>query len=218
MTLDVKICGLKTREALDAAITRGASHVGFVHFEKSPRHLTLAPMAELAEIARGRAEIVVVTVDPDDHLVDQIRSQIRPDWLQLHGKESAERVAANKQASGLKAMKALAVSTYDDLLPVETYRSVADALLLDSKRPKGSVLPGGNGLAFDWQILAALDPAIGFMLSGGLNAENVSDALRIARPAGLDVSSGVESAPGVKDIGRIHAFFDALERSIERAA
>ncbi|MCK5931166.1 MAG: phosphoribosylanthranilate isomerase [Fulvimarina manganoxydans] len=218
MTLDVKICGLKSREALDAAILRGASHVGFVHFERSPRHLALGAMAELAEIARGRAQIVIVTVDPGDDLVDKIRREVRPDWLQLHGKESLERVAAIKGRSGLKVMKALTVSTYDDLLPVDAYRPAADALLLDSKRPKGSVLPGGNGLTFDWQILAALDPAIGFMLSGGLNAENVSDALRIARPAGLDVSSGVESAPGVKDIGRIHAFFDALERSLERAA
>jgi phosphoribosylanthranilate isomerase len=213
LTLDVKICGLSTAETLEAAIAAGASHVGFVHFPPSPRHLGLAEMAALRARVGGRARVVVVLVDPDDALLDRLAAEVRPDWLQLHGREAPERVAAAKARTGLPVMKALSVSAPEDLAALDRYRGVADRLLLDSKRPKGSVLPGGNGVSFDWRILADLDPGLDVMLSGGLHAGNVGEALRVARPQGLDASSGLESAPGVKDPARIRAFFDALARA-----
>ena len=210
--MDIKICGLSTPETVNAALARGASHVGFVHFDKSPRHLDLAAMAELVRLVDGRAETVIVTVDPDDALVDRFADEVRPDWLQLHGAETPGRVRDIKARSGLKVMKALPVATAEDLGAIAAYDGIADRMLLDSRRPKGSVLPGGNGVSFDWTLLAALDPELRYMLSGGIDAGNVAEAVRIARPAGIDVSSGVESAPGVKDPARIHSFFDALDR------
>ncbi|HEX2019909.1 MAG TPA: phosphoribosylanthranilate isomerase [Aurantimonas sp.] len=210
--MDIKICGLSTPETVDAALERGASHVGFVSFEKSPRHLDLEAMARLVRLVDGRAATVIVTVDPDDALVDRFAETVRPDWLQLHGAETPERVRDIKARSGLKVMKALPVAAAEDLGAIAAHEGVADRILLDSRRPKGSVLPGGNGVAFDWTLLKGLDPRLGYMLSGGIDAGNVADAVRIARPAGIDVSSGVESAPGVKDPARIHSFFDALER------
>ena len=221
---DVKICGLKTPEAIEAALARGASHVGFVHFPKSPRHLEIEAMAALRDLVASRAETVIVTVDPDDALIDRFLGEVRPDWLQLHGRETPERVAEIKSRvfkDGVRIMKALPVAEAGDLAAVAPYQGIADRILLDSRRPKGSHLPGGNGVAFDWTLLSphmsGLDPALPIMLSGGLDAANVGYALRIARPAGLDISSGVESAPGVKDIGRIHQFFDALDRFGEPA-
>ncbi len=213
MTLDVKICGLSTAETLEAAIAAGASHVGFVHFAPSPRHVELPAMRILRERAAGRAKVVVVLVDPDDALLDRLVAEVRPDWLQLHGKEAPERVAAAKARTGLPVMKALSVSAPEDLSALQAHRGVADRLLLDSKRPKGSVLPGGNGVSFDWRILSDLDPGLDYVLSGGLHAGNVAEAFRIARPRGLDASSGLESAPGVKDPARIRTFFDALARA-----
>ncbi|MBO0903927.1 phosphoribosylanthranilate isomerase [Jiella sonneratiae] len=212
MKPDVKICGLSTPETLDAALSRGASHVGFVHFAKSPRHLDVEPMAALVRRVAGRAETVIVTVDPDDDLIARFAGEVRPDWLQLHGRETPERVAEVKARTGLKVMKALPVAEAADLEAIAAYRGVADRILLDSKRPKGSDLPGGNGVSFDWRLLAVLDPGLAYMLSGGIDADNVAEALRVARPAGIDVSSGVESAPGVKDVRRIDTFFDALDR------
>ncbi|MEF2550744.1 phosphoribosylanthranilate isomerase [Aurantimonas sp. A2-1-M11] len=218
---DVKICGLSTPETMAAALERGASHVGFVHFAKSPRHLDIAPMAVLVRQVAGRAETVVVTVDPDDALIERFAREVKPDWLQLHGRETPERVRDIKARTGLKVMKALPVATAADLAAVAPYLGVADRILLDSKRPKGSDLPGGNGVSFDWTLLSAaeagLDPQMGYMLSGGIDADNVADALAIADPSGIDVSSGVESAPGIKDVGRMHRFFDALDRLGEPA-
>lgn len=212
MASDVKICGLSTADTLEAALERGATHLGFVFFDKSPRHLKIEPMAELVARTDRRAETVIVTVDPDDALIERFAGKVKPDWLQLHGHETPERVAEVKRRSGLKVLKALPVASARDLDAVDAYRGVADRILLDSKRPEGSALPGGNGVAFDWSLLARLDPDLRAMLSGGLNADNVAEAVAIARPGGLDVSSGVESGPGVKDIARIHKFFDALER------
>lgn len=221
---DIKICGLSTPEAIGAAIARGASHVGFVHYPKSPRHLAIEAMAGLRDLVGKRAETVIVTVDPNDALVERFAAEVRPDWLQLHGKETPERLAAIRARvapQGIRVMKALPIAEAADLDAVALYSDIADRILLDSRRPKASHLPGGNGVAFDWTLLApqtsGLDPALPIMLSGGLDAANVGYALRIARPAGLDVSSGVESAPGVKDIGRIHQFFDALDRFREPA-
>jgi len=210
MTLDTKICGLKTRAAVDAALAGGASHIGFIFFEKSPRHVAPVEAGRLRETARGRAQAVAVTVDADDAALDAIVSEMSPDIIQLHGKETPERVAEVKARYGLPVIKAFAVSTPGDLARIEPYRGVADRFLFDAKPPKGSDLPGGNGVSFDWSLLAALDRDVDYMLSGGLNAANIGDALRQVNPPGIDISSGVESAPGVKDAALIDEFFAAV--------
>ncbi|MBL0934639.1 MAG: phosphoribosylanthranilate isomerase [Rhizobiaceae bacterium] len=211
MTLDIKICGLKTDAAVDAALAGGASHVGFIFFEKSPRHVSLDEAARLAGRASGQAKSVAVTVDADDAMLDAIVSAISPDMLQLHGRETPARVAEVKARYGLQVIKAFSVKDAADLDAVAPYRGIADGFLFDAKPPKGSDLPGGNGVSFDWWLLAALDPGLDYMLSGGLNAGNIADALRQANPPGIDISSGVESAPGVKDPALIAKFFEAVE-------
>lgn len=220
--MDIKTCGLNSEAAIEAALSRGASHVGFVFFEKSPRHLPLEEMARLRRAVGARALVTIVLVDPDDALLTTLAEKVRPDWLQLHGSETPERVAAIRRLAGLPVMKAISVGGPEDLARIGDYRAVADRILLDAKRPKGSELPGGNGVAFDWAILEALDPGLDYMLSGGLDAGNVAEAVRRVRPGGIDVSSGIESAPGVKDAGLIHRFFDrveaALETSVRRAS
>lgn len=210
MALDIKICGLKTAEAVDAALDGGASHLGFNFFSKSPRYIAPEEAGDLRLAARGRAEAVAIIVDADNALLDEIVMAMAPDMLQLHGRETPDRVAAVRERYSLPVMKALAVSEAADLDRAKLYADVADRLLFDAKPPKGSELPGGNGIAFDWQLLAALDADIDYMLSGGLNAANIGDALRLANPPGIDISSGVESAPGVKDAGLIESFFRAV--------
>jgi len=210
MALDIKICGLKTQEALEAALRGGASHVGFIFFPKSPRNLAPAEAAGLARAARGRAKAVAVTVDATDDFLDAVVAEVEPDILQLHGGESPQRLAAVKARYGLPVMKALSVSEADDLAKAAPFLGLADRFLFDAKPPKGALLPGGNGVSFDWTLLAGLDPRIDYLLSGGLDSHNVSEAVRIARPPGLDVSSGVESAPGVKDSRLIAAFLAAV--------
>lgn len=210
MPLDIKICGLSTPETIAAALDGGASHVGFIFFPKSPRNVTPQQAAGLRQAANGRAKAVAVTVDATNESLDAIVSAMRPDMLQLHGKETPERVAQVRERFNLPVMKALSVSEPTDLLPIQGFVGVADRLLLDAKAPRGSELPGGNGVSFDWRLLAALDPGLDYMLSGGLNPGNVAEAIRIAHPPGLDVSSGVESAPGIKDIALIEAFFEAV--------
>jgi phosphoribosylanthranilate isomerase len=210
MTLDIKICGLKTDAAMVAALAGGASHVGFIFFPKSPRYVEPAEAGRLREAARGKALAVAVTVDADDAFLDEIVAEVRPDMMQLHGTETPDRVAEIKARYGLPVMKALSVSEAADLERIEPYIGVADCFLFDAKPPKGSQLPGGNGVAFDWRILAGLDAGVEYMLSGGLNAANIGDALRLANPPGIDVSSGVESAPGVKDPALIEQFFRAV--------
>ena len=210
MQLDVKICGLKTADALAAALAGGASHVGFIFFPKSPRNVSPEEAGRLRQAAAGRAKAVAVTVDADDAFLDRIVAAMAPDMLQLHGSETPERVAAVRARYGLPVMKALAISEAADLAAVAPFRGVADRFLFDAKPPKGAVLPGGNGVAFDWRFLAELDRGVDYMLSGGLDAANVGDALRLANPPGIDVSSGVESAPGVKDTALIAEFLDAV--------
>ena len=210
MSLDIKICGLRTLDALDAALANGASHVGFIFFPKSPRHLEPQAAGVLREAARGKAKAVAVTVDADDARLDTIVKEMAPDMLQLHGRESPERVAAVKARYGLPVMKAISVGEAADLDKIAPYRGIADRFLLDAKPPKGSELPGGNGVSFDWKLLAGLDRDIDYMLSGGLNAANIGDALALANPPGIDVSSGVARAPGVKDAGLIDSFFKAV--------
>jgi phosphoribosylanthranilate isomerase len=198
MTFMTKICGLSTPETVDAALAGRASHLGFIFFDKSPRHVTARHAAQLRSRAQGRALCVAVTVDADDAMLAEIVSTMRPDVLQLHGKEDPARVAAVKCRFKLPVMKALSV------------RDVADRLLFDAKAPEGSELPGGNGVTFDWRLLAALDGDVDYMLSGGLNAGNIAEALRLTHAPGIDVSSGVESTPGVKDVGLIAEFFAAV--------
>lgn len=211
MVLDIKICGLKSAETLAAALDGGASHVGFIFFSKSPRYVAPEQAGDLRLAARGQAEAVAVTVDADNAFLDEIVMAMSPDWLQLHGRETPERVAAVRDRYSLPVMKALPVSEAADLDRVKPYVGVADRFLFDARPPKDSALPGGNGLAFDWRLLAALDADIDYMLSGGLNAANIGEALRLANPPGIDISSGVESAPGVKDTGLITGFFRAVQ-------
>ena len=216
--MDIKICGLKTGEAIDAALDGGASHVGFIFFPKSPRNVDPAEAGRLREAARGKAKAVAVTVDAGDAALDAIVEAMSPDMLQLHGHESPARVAEIRNRYGLPVMKALAIREAADLQAVKPYLGVADRFLLDAKPPAGSELPGGNGVSFDWSLLAGLDANVDYMLSGGLNAENIGEALRVANPPGLDVSSGVESAPGVKDERLIAEFFRAVRSGHDRSA
>ncbi|RWF23882.1 MAG: phosphoribosylanthranilate isomerase, partial [Mesorhizobium sp.] len=169
-----------------------------------------AEAGRLRQAAIGKAMAVAVIVDADDGFLDEIVAQVRPDMLQLHGAETPERVAEIKARYGLPVMKALSVGEAADIERTKPYIGVADRFLFDAKPPRGSQLPGGNGIAFDWRILAGLDAGVDYMLSGGLNAANIGDALRLANPPGIDVSSGVESAPGVKDPALIEQFFRAV--------
>jgi phosphoribosylanthranilate isomerase len=210
MTFMTKICGLSTPETVDAALAGRASHLGFIFFDKSPRHVTARHAAQLRSRAQGRALCVAVTVDADDAMLAEIVSTMRPDVLQLHGKEDPARVAAVKCRFKLPVMKALSVRDAADIARAMAYRGVADRLLFDAKAPEGSELPGGNGVTFDWRLLAALDGDVDYMLSGGLNAGNIAEALRLTHAPGIDVSSGVESTPGVKDVGLIAEFFAAV--------
>ncbi len=216
MSIDIKICGLSTIETLDVALDAGADMVGVVFFPRSPRNVDLATAATLADHARGRAKIVALTVDADDALLDAIVSQVRPDILQLHGKETPLRVAAIRARLDLPVMKAIGIASRADLAQIPAYAEVADMLLLDAKAPKDGPLPGGNGVPFDWNLLAGLDLAKPFMLSGGLDPDNVARALRLTHVPGVDVSSGVESAPGVKDPARIVAFIQAARTASQQ--
>lgn len=218
MAFDIKICGLKTEPALEAALAGGASHVGFIFFEKSPRNITPADAGRLRQRAAGHASAVAVTVDADDATLDQIVASMAPDMLQLHGRETPGRAAELKTRYRLPVMKAFAIREAADLAAIAPYRGIADRFLFDAKPPAGSQLPGGNGVSFDWRLLAGLDAEVDYMLSGGLNAANVGDAIRFANPPGIDISSGVESAPGVKDVALIEDFFQAVRAASESRA
>jgi phosphoribosylanthranilate isomerase len=209
MTTLVKICGLSTPETLDVALDAGADAVGFVFFPHSPRNISLDQARVLGSRVEGRARKVANTVDADDALLASIIEPLKPDVLQLHGNETPERVAAVRESFGVPVMKALPIETQGDLLPIGSYTRVADQLLFDARPPRDATRPGGFGKPFDWHLLENLDLSIPFMLSGGLSADNVAEALRITRAPGLDVSSGVESAPGVKDPEKIRAFIRA---------
>jgi phosphoribosylanthranilate isomerase len=211
----VKICGLSTPETLEAALAAGADMIGLNFHPKSPRFVTREQARALAAIARGRAEIVALIVDFDVAAANELVADIGPDWLQLHGRETPEQVAEIRAATGMRIVKAIGVADSADLAAIPPHAAVADCILLDAKPPKGAAYPGGHGKPFDWTVLAELDPGLPFMLSGGLDPENVADAIRIARPLGVDVSSGVETAPGVKNIGRIRDFIAAARRAAE---
>jgi phosphoribosylanthranilate isomerase len=215
MTLLVKICGLSTRETLDAALEAGADMVGFVFFPPSPRHLSLDTARVLAGQAKQRATKVALTVDADDRTLEGIVEALAPDILQLHGHETPARVVEIKRKFGREVMKVLPVERASDLAALPDYAVVADRILFDARPPKGATRPGGLGAVFDWQLLKNLDLKLPFMVSGGLHAGNVAEAVRATRAGGVDVSSGVERAPGVKDVEMIRAFIRAARASEE---
>jgi phosphoribosylanthranilate isomerase len=209
MRTRVKICGLRERADIAAAVAWGAAYVGFVFFPPSPRFLTADAAAALAaEVPPGVAKVALV-VDADDATLDAIVAAVPLDMIQLHGREPPARVAEVRARHGLPVMKAVGVADAGDLVPVAAYEAVADQILVDAKPPKGSVLPGGNGLAFDWRLIAGRRWARPWMLAGGLTPANLAEALRLTGARQVDVSSGVESAPGVKDQGLIRAFLEA---------
>jgi phosphoribosylanthranilate isomerase len=209
MSLSVKICGLSTRETLDAALQAGADMVGFVFFPASPRHISLETARDLGRQAKGRAAKVALTVDADDATLANIVEVLQPDLLQLHGNETVARLRDIKQTFGLQVMKAIAVETAADLAPLPGYAAIADRVLFDARAPKEATRPGGLGAVFDWHLLENLDLKLPFMVSGGLNAANVVEAVRVTRAGGVDVSSGVEHTPGFKDPEMIRAFIHA---------
>lgn len=209
MPVEVKICGITDEEAMDAAIEGGADYVGLVFFAKSPRNVTPDRAAELVEFAPGDVTKVGLFVDPDDATLDSVLTRVRLDLLQLHGSETPERVEAIRLEYGLPVMKVLSVSVADDLAAAEPYLAVADRLLFDAKPPKGALLPGGNAVSFDWTILTGRKWGLPWMLAGGLTPANVAEAIRVSGAPCVDVSSGVESAPGVKDVEKIQAFIKA---------
>ncbi len=215
MSLLVKICGLKTPDALDAALDAGADMVGFVFFPPSPRNLGAEAARALGEQVRGRARKVALSVDATDTELALAIEALKPDMLQLHGKETPERVAVVRTRFGLPVMKALPIEQKSDLSPVRLYANVADRILFDARAPREATRPGGLGKAFDWRLLEDLDLPVPFMLSGGLDAGNIAEALRITRAPSVDVSSGVERAPGEKDPDKIYAFVRAA-RDAER--
>jgi phosphoribosylanthranilate isomerase len=218
MSLLVKICGLSTRETLDVALEAGADMVGFVFFPPSPRHLSPVTARELGRQAKGRAVKVALTVDADDATFQNILETLQPDILQLHGKETTARLRDIKAKFGLPVMKALPVETAADLAPLAGYAGVADRILFDAHPPRDATRPGGLGAVFDWHVLEKLDLELPFMVSGGLNAANVAEAVRVTRAGGVDVSSGVERAPGVKDPEMIRTFIRAARVTEHDAA
>jgi phosphoribosylanthranilate isomerase len=209
MALTIKICGLRTPETLDCALDAGADMVGFVFFPPSPRHVDFALARQLGAHVAGRALKVALSVNADDEWLSASIAALAPDLLQLHGKETSQRVAAVKARFQLPVMKAIAVETPDDLACVPDYAAVADRLIFDARAPRDATRPGGLGRPFDWRLLKNLDPRVPFMLSGGLDRDNVAEAIEITGARGVDVSSGVESAPGEKDPGLIRDFIQA---------
>jgi phosphoribosylanthranilate isomerase len=215
MSLIVKICGLSTPETLDAALAAGADMVGFVFFPPSPRHVSLEVARDLGRQVKGRAKKVALSVDADDSVLANSIDALQPDILQLHGKETTARLRDIKQKFGLPVMKAIAVETRADLTALPGYADIADRILFDARAPKGATRPGGLGAAFDWHLLENLDLKLPFMVSGGLNAANVAEAVRVTRAGGVDISSGVERAPGQKDPEMIRAFVRAARATEE---
>lgn len=202
----IKICGINTTAALDAALEARADYIGFVFFAKSPRNVSLAEAAALGTHTAGRARIVGLFVDADAAFIAEAASAARLDVIQMHGQETPETVARIRAALGVPVWKALSVASREDVLRAQAYAGAADLALFDAKAPKGADLPGGLGLVFDWSLLSAHRGPLPWGLAGGLSPDNVADAVRSTGAALVDVSSGVESAPGVKDAGRIRTF------------
>jgi len=213
MSTLIKICGLQTEESLDAALRHGADMVGFVFFAKSPRHVSLDCARQLGARVNERALKVLLTVNADDALLAAAIAALDPEILQLHGQETPERIASIRARFGLPVMKALAIGSYADLVQIPLFDAVADLLLFDAKPVSSETSPGGNGVAFDWSLLRRIETRKPWLLAGGLTPSNVAGAIGKTRAHGVDVSSGVESAPGVKDVGRIAAFIEAARSS-----
>ena len=213
MSLLVKICGLKTPETLDAALDAGADMVGFVFFPASPRHIGLETARVLGRRVAGRALKVALSVDASDDELERVIEALQPDLLQLHGSETTDRVGVVRTHFGIPVMKVLPIAECADLSPVGLYAKVADRLLFDARAPRDATRPGGLGKPFDWTLLKGISPGIPHMLSGGLDAGNVAEALRITRAPGVDVSSGVECAPGEKDVEKIRDFVKAAREA-----
>ena len=207
----VKICGLSTADTLAAAVDAGAAYVGLVFFPKSPRNISVETARTLAQTVPEGVCKVALTVNASDAELEEILASVPIDMLQLHGKETPDRVAKVKSAFGLPVMKAVGIADEGDLTGITEYSRVADQLLIDAKPPKEAVLPGGNGLAFDWRLLAGRRWAVPWMLAGGLDPSNVQEAIRLTGANQIDVSSGVESAPGVKDPNLIRSFISAAQ-------
>jgi phosphoribosylanthranilate isomerase len=211
MPTKVKICGLKTEAALEAALAGGADFVGLVFFPPSPRNVTLAVAKALADRARGRARIVALIVDPDDALIAQVVASAGPDLIQLHGDETPTRVAEVRARWGIPVMKAVPVETAEDAHAARQFSPVADLILFDARAPADSARPGGNGAPFDWRTLLGVTEGMPFVLSGGLTPDNVAEAIRLTGATTVDVSSGVESSPGEKDPELIRRFLRAAK-------
>jgi phosphoribosylanthranilate isomerase len=205
----VKICGLRTAESVAAACAVGAAYLGFNFFERSPRSVSIAEARDLAlGVPPGVAKVALV-VDAPDEMLDRIVADVPLDMLQLHGSESPERVRQLRDRHGLPVMKVVGVASSDDLDKLDLYSQFADQILVDAKPPKDAVLPGGNGLTFDWRLISARRWPVPWMLAGGLTPENVGEAIALTGARQVDVASGVESAPGVKDLGKMEAFVTA---------
>jgi phosphoribosylanthranilate isomerase len=213
MPTKVKICGLRTEDALASALDGGADYVGLVFYAKSPRNVSIQDAVRLADLARGKAQIVTLLVDPDDGLLTEIVAKVRPDLLQLHGAETPYRVAEIKARFGVPVMKAIKVETAEDARAALAFKDVAELILFDAKAPKGlaGALPGGNGIAFDWRALDGVQHRLDWMLSGGLTADNVAEAIRLTGATAVDVSSGVETRPGEKSPELMRRFLAAAK-------
>ena len=211
MTFRVKICGLRTPDDVRASVEAGAAYLGFNFFPKSPRSVTPDAARELAiDVPPGVAK-VALTVDADDAMLDHLTATVPLDMLQLHGAETPERVAEVRARYGLPVMKVIGLAEKADLARLEAHLPVADQILVDAKPPEGAVLPGGNGVAFDWRLLVGRRWPVPWMLAGGLTPENVGEAIRLTGARQVDVASGVERAPGEKDADLIRAFIEAAK-------
>jgi phosphoribosylanthranilate isomerase len=216
MSTTIKICGVNSPEALATALHAGADMVGFVFYEPSPRFIGLDTAREFARHCREKAEVVALTVDAPDATIEAIIRRVGPEYFQFHGSESPERVAEVQEKYGVSVIKAIGIAEAADLELVKAYGD-ADALLIDAKPPAGSALPGGNGVTFDWGLVSNFNPGKPWILSGGLTPENVADAIKASGARSVDVSSGVESAPGVKNPLRISAFIAAARKAFADA-
>lgn len=212
MTIDVKICGLSTPETIDAAIAGGATHIGLMFFAKSPRNVAIERAAALTKYLPAHVKAVGVFVGPDAEFLDEVRKQVTLQVIQLHGDERPAFVSRTAQRHGIEVWKVIPVKTAEDLKLAQKYRGAAHCILYDAKTPKGADLPGGIGLRFDWELLRGTSHPLPWGLAGGLHAGNVAEAVRITGAGLVDVSSGVESAPGIKDVDKIATFLKATSQ------
>jgi len=215
MTAKAKICGISTSQAMEAALVNGADFIGLVFYRLSPRNVSIAQAKKLADQARGKTKIVALTVDATDTLLQDIKTNVQPDYIQAHGSETPKRLEQIKRQTGLPVIKAVKVRDANDVNQANAFKSIADIILFDAKAPDNSpdALPGGNGERFDWSLLATTNPPAKFMLSGGLNPQNIGEAVKSTDAAYFDVSSGVETAPGKKDLAAIKNFIVTMRNA-----